>query len=164
MKKALVISLVTRASVLLSAFVLLLVFAAPALANQPALHFTEDVTGDVIECEDRLYTVTSGEVRIVIHTGESASGNVNFTVTFTPHQVVAVDGEGHEFSILGAIWFGGTLNANTDGGQFTSTAKLQIIDQGGGTADSVNLTFHITAQPNNFVVKDFDFGTCMVPE
>jgi hypothetical protein len=29
------------------------------------------------------------------------------------------------------------------------------------TLDSVNVTFHITAQPNNIVVKDFDFGTCV---
>jgi len=26
------------------------------------------------------------------------------------------------------------------------------------------VTFHITAQPNNIVVKDFDFGTCVLPE
>lgn len=159
MKKAHIILLVTRALVLLLAFVLLLVLAAPALANQPAFRFTEDVTGDVFECEDRLYTITSGELWTVIHTGESASGNMNFTITVTPHQVVAVDGEGHEFSIVGAFWFGATLNANTGGFQGTDTLKVQFVGEG-GTADSVNLTFHATAQPNNIVVKDFDFGTC----
>ena len=30
-----------------------------------------------------------------------------------------------------------------------------------GTVDSVNLTFHVTAQPNNIVVKDF--GLAPVP-
>jgi hypothetical protein len=34
----------------------------------------------------------------------------------------------------------------------------------GATVDSVNLTVHVAAQPNNFVVKDFDFGTCAPPE
>jgi hypothetical protein len=38
------------------------------------------------------------------------------------------------------------------------------VSKGGGTVDSVNLTFRVTAQPNNFVVKDFDFGTCAPPE
>ena len=45
----------------------------------------------------------------------------------------------------------------------TATQKLQIVSKGGGIVDSVNLTFHITAQPNNVVVKDFDFGTCEAP-
>lgn len=160
MKKTFVNLLVKRASVLLSAFVLLLIFATPALANQPAFRFTEDVTADVFECEDRLYTITSGELWTVIHEGESASGNMNYTITVTPHQVVAVDGDGDEVSIVGAVWFGATLNANTGGFQGTDTLKLQVVGQGGGTVDSVNLTFHVTAQPNNIVVKDFDFGTC----
>lgn len=159
MKKAHFILLVPRALVLLAVFGLLLALSTPALANQPAFRFTEEVTGDVFECEDRLYTITSGELWTVIHEGESASGNMNYTITVTPHQVVAVDGEGHEFSIVGAAWFGATLNANTGGFQGTDTIKLQIVGEG-GIADSVNLTFHFTAQPNNIVVKDFDFGTC----
>jgi hypothetical protein len=78
--------------------------------------------------------------------------------------VVAVDEAGNQYSIAGAVWFGGTTNANTAGEQFTSTEKLQIVSKGGGAVDSVNLTFHVTAQPNNFVIKDFDFGTCAAPE
>jgi hypothetical protein len=118
------------------------------MANQPAYRYTEDVTGDVLVCQDRLYTITSGELWTVIHEGESASGNTNYTITVTPHQVVAVDGEGHEFSIVGAAWFGATLNANTGGFQGTDTLKLQVVGQGSGAVDSVNLTFHVhgTAQ------------------
>jgi hypothetical protein len=143
---------------------LLLALTGPALANQPAQHFTEDVTGDTIQCDTAVYTVTSGTIRTVVHEGAAASGNVNFTVTITPQNVVAVDEDGNLYAIAGAVWFGGTINANTGGEEFTSTQKLQIVSKGGGTADSVNLTFHVTAQPNNVVVKDFDFGTCAAPE
>jgi hypothetical protein len=153
-----------RIFLLLSSVGMLLALAAPALASQPATHSTEDVTGDTFQCDTAVYTVTSGTISIVTHEGASASGNENFTVTITPHNVVAVDEAGNQYSIVGAIWFGGTINANTGGMQFTDTDKLQIVSQGGGTVDSVNVTFHITAQPNNIVVKDFDFGTCAEPE
>jgi hypothetical protein len=153
-----------RVLLLLSSVGLLLALAAPALANQPATHSTEDVTGDTIQCGTTTYTITSGSISIWTHEGASASGNLNFTVTIQPRNVVAVDEAGNQYSIVGAIWFGGTINASTGGMQFTDTDKLQIISAGGGTVDSVNLTFHITAQPNNIVVKDFDFGTCAEPE
>jgi hypothetical protein len=138
--------------------------AAPALANQPAFRFTEDVTGDVFECEGGTYTVTSGEIKFVIHEGESASGNTNLTGTITPRKVVAEDDAGNQYRIVGALWFGETSNANTGGFQATFTGKLQIVGKGVGTADSVNVTFHITAQPNNFVLNEFDFGTCELPD
>jgi hypothetical protein len=150
---------------LLLALVLAAAAAAyPASANAPAQHFTEDVTGDVFVCESAVYTVTSGVIAITIHEGSSASGNLNFTVTIVPRRVVLEDAEGNVYSLHGAVWFGGTLNANTGGEQFTDTEKLQIVSVGGGTVDSVNVTFHITAQPNNIVVKDFDFGSCELPE
>jgi hypothetical protein len=153
-----------RIFLLLSSVGLLLALTVPALASQPATHSTEDVTGDTFQCDTAVYTVTSGTVSIVTHEGSSASGNMNFTVTITPRKVVAVDEAGNQYSIVGAIWFGGTFNANTGGEQFTDTDKLQIVSSGGGTVDSVNVTFHVTAQPNNIVVKDFDFGTCAEPE
>jgi hypothetical protein len=153
-----------RVFLLLSGVGLLLALTVPALANQPAEHFTEDVTGDVFQCEGAVYTVTSGTISTVVHEGASASGNQNFTVTITLQNVVAVDEAGNQYSIVGAVWFGGTFNATTGGEQFTDTEKLQIVSKGGGTVDSVNVTFHVTAQPNNVVVKDFDFGTCALPE
>jgi hypothetical protein len=143
---------------------LVLALALPALANQPAEHFTEDVTGSTFQCDTAVYTVTSGTISFVVHEGTSASGNMNFTVTITPRNVVAVDEAGNQYSIVGAEWFGGTFNANSGGEQFTVTEKLQIVSKGGGIVDSVNLTFHVTAQPNNIVVKDFDFGTCAEPQ
>lgn len=139
--------------------------AVSAYANQPAEHFTEDVTGDAFDCGDETYTITSGEIRITIHEGESASGNQNFTGTVTPRKVVAVDSDGDAVDIRGALWFGGTMNAQRGTEQFTFTGKLRFIDRGTGTVDSVNQTFHITlvnGEPVTF--KAFDFGTCQLPE
>ena len=134
--------------------------ASPVLANGPAVHDSFPVTGDVFVCGANTYTVTSGTVSTVTHQGSSASGNVNFTFTGTPKQVVAEDADGNVYSIVGAIWGGGTFNAQTGGSQMTFTGKLQIVSQGGGTADSVNVVSHIS--PNGDV-NDFDFGTCVLP-
>ena len=41
------------------------------------------------------------------------------------------------------------------------TGKLQVVSQGSGTVDSVNVTFHVTGVNGN--VKAFDFGTCEEP-
>lgn len=142
----------------------MLAAATPALADRPAERFTEDVTGETLVCEDATYTITSGQINIVVHEGSSASGNQNFTFTLTPKNVVAEDEEGNTYRIVGAVWGGGAINANTGGEVFTVTEKLQIVSRGGGTADSVNTIFHITAQPNKLVIKDFDFGTCASPD
>lgn len=150
-----------RIGVLLSSVGLLLALAGPALAT--AEHTLDDVTGDTFVCGTNVYTITSGAISSVVHEGASASGNGNFTATIVPRKVVAVDAAGNQYSIAGAVWFGGTFNANTGGEQSTATQKLQIVSKGGGIVDSVNLTFHITAQPNNVVIKDFDFGTCEAP-
>jgi len=78
--------------------------------------------------------------------------------------VVAVDEAGNIYSIRGAFWFGGTFNAQRGSDQATFTGKLQIVAAGGGTVDSVNLTFHINlvnGVPTN--VKEFDFGSCAEP-
>lgn len=152
-----------RAAALLGSGILLLAAGIPAAANGPVERFTEDVTGDVFECEDATYTVTSGQINIVVHEGSSASGNQNFTFTLTPKNVVAEDESGNVVRIVGAIWEGGAFKAKIDHGVFTETLKLQIVTRGGGTVGSVNTTFHVTAQPNNFVIKDFDFGTCELP-
>jgi hypothetical protein len=135
----------------------LLVGASSALANQPATHFTQDVTGDTLQCGDTTYTIVSGEIAIVMHEGQSASGNANVTGTITPRNVVIQDQDGNIYSLAGAIWFGATFNANTGGFQATSTDKFQIISQGGGTVDSVNAVEHVSPNGKEFL---FDFGTC----
>jgi len=136
----------------------------PAWANSPAVHFVEDVTDDVIECEEAVYTITSGTIKLTFHEGSSSSGNQNFTGTITPQKVVAVDEEDNVYSVRGAFWFGATFNAQQASEQGTFTGKLQIVEKGTGTVDSVNLTFHINAvngEPTN--VKEFDFGSCAEP-
>jgi hypothetical protein len=135
----------------------LLVGASSALANQPAMHFTQDVTGDTLQCGDTTYTIVSGEIVTVMHEGQSASGNANVTGTITPRNVVIRDQNGNLYSLAGAIWFGATFNANTGGFQATSTDKFQIVSQGGGTVDSVNAVEHVSPNGKEFL---FDFGTC----
>jgi hypothetical protein len=135
----------------------LLVGASSALANQPAMHFTQDVTGDTLQCGDTTYTIVSGEIVTVMHEGQSASGNANVTGTITPRNVVIRDQNGKIYSLAGAIWFGATFNANTGGFQATSTDKFQIVSQGGGTVDSVNAVEHVSPNGKEFL---FDFGTC----
>jgi hypothetical protein len=139
-----------------------LVGVAPAAANSPAQHTVEDVTGDVLVCETTTYTITSGTLKITIHEGTSASGNENITGTLTPQNVVAEDEEGNVYSLRGAFWFGGAVNAQQGTFVFTDTGKLQVVSQGSGTVDSVNVTAHITFVNGN--VKEFDFGTCQEPE
>jgi hypothetical protein len=140
---------------------LLLLGAPAALANQPAMHFTEDVTGDVFACGATTYTIVSGTISTVIHEGESASGNLNFTGTVTPHNVVLEDEAGNTYFIAGAVWFGGTFNAQqgTEGGWFTTV--LQIVAPGGGTVDSVNVSGHFSPNGKEF---SLDIGTCVLPE
>ena len=136
----------------------LLVGMSSASANQPAMHFTQPVAGsDPLQCGDTTYTPISGELVTVVHEGQSASGNTNFTSTITPRQVVLQDQDGNLYSVAGAIWFGGTFNANTGGFQGTSTDKFQILSQGGGTVDSVNGVEHISPNGKEF---SFSFGTC----
>jgi hypothetical protein len=104
--------------------------------------------------------VVSGEIAIVLHEGTSASGNTNFTGTVTPRNVVLQDAAGNLYSLRGAEWFGATTNANTGGFQATFTGKFQVVSQGGGTVDSVNVVEHISFNGKEFT---FDFGTCVAP-
>ena len=135
----------------------LLLGMSPAVANQPAMHFTQPVPSDPLQCGDTTYTPISGELATVVHEGQSGSGNTNFTSTITPRHVVLQDQDGNLYSVGGAIWFGGTFNANTGGFQGTSTDKFQILSQGGGTVDSVNGVEHVSPNGTEF---SFSFGTC----
>jgi hypothetical protein len=153
-----------RPTVLLIAFIAVMALATSVAASGPALKFTEDVTGEQFVCDDAVYTITSGEIQLVTHEGSAAQGNTNFTVTVTPRDVVAEDESGNPVSIVGAFWAGGAFNANSFGEVFTLTDKFQIVSSGGGTVGTVNVTFHVTFQQDNFVIKDFDFGNCSTPE
>jgi hypothetical protein len=55
------------------------------------------VAGDIFVCESGTYTAVSGELRAVIHEGESQGGTLNFTGTLVPRNVTLVDEFGNEF-------------------------------------------------------------------
>jgi len=145
---------------LLIAIAALAVGLQPAMAS-PAVHMQQDVTGEVFTCTTTTYTIVSGSIRIAFHEDTTPSGNFNVTGTITPQNVIAEDEAGNLYSIVGAGWFGATVNAKTGGEVFTDTEKFQIVQQGGGTVDSVNTTVHFS--PNGDF-KSFDFGTCVPPE
>jgi hypothetical protein len=138
----------------------LLLLGLSSAGAAPAIHFTEGVTGAAILCGDTTYHAVSGELAFTLHEGQSASGNQNFTVTTVPRNVVLQDEAGNLYSLRGVEWAGATGNANTGGFQATFTGKFQIVSQGGGTVDSVNVVFH--ASPNENLYS-FDFGTCVAP-
>jgi hypothetical protein len=150
-----------RVTTALAAAGALCVVAVPAAAAG-ATHDQEPVAGEVLVCGATSYTLTSGSIKLVSHEGTSASGNTNFTGTVTLQKVVAVDTAGNVYNIRGAEWFGATENAQQVGTfEATFTGKLQVVAQGSGTVDSVNVTTHITSVNGN--VKEFDFGTCVAP-
>ena len=135
--------------------------AGPAFGSGPATREIIPVVGDQFVCEEATYTIISGSIQIVEHEGESASGNQNVTFTVTPQHVVAEDGDGNVVSIRGATWGGGSVNVQQGTDVFTFTDKLQLVQEGSGRIDNVNMTFHITTVNGN--LKEFDFGTCVSP-
>jgi hypothetical protein len=136
--------------------------AGSAFGSGPAEREIVPVIGDQFVCEGATYTITSGSVQLVGHFGESASGNLTFTFIVTPLHIVAEDGNGNVLTDVGAFASAGSFNAQQGTGVFTSTLKLQFVQQGSGTVDTLNVTFHITTVNGN--VKDFNFGTCVAPE
>jgi hypothetical protein len=135
---------------------------ASSAFGSPAEREIVPVTGDQFVCEGATYTITSGSVQLVEHFGESASGNGTFTFIVTPLNIVAEDGDGNVLTDVGAFASAGSFNAQQGTGVFTSTLKLQFVQQGSGTVDTLNVTFHITTVNGN--VTDFDLGTCVAPE
>jgi hypothetical protein len=137
-----------------------LAFAAPAAAA-PAEHFEESVVGDIFDCGENTYTVVSGTLKSVFHSGVTPTGNTNFTGTLTPKGVTLVDEDGNTYRLGGAVWFGDTSNANQGSAQGTFTAYLNIVSQGGGVVDRVAQTAHFSSNGTEFFL---DKGTCLLPE
>jgi opacity protein-like surface antigen len=138
-----------------------LALAAAAAASGPAVHFSESVVGDVIPCEGGLtLTAISGSLKGVIHEGTSASGNMNFTGTLVPKDVVFVGSDGNTYRPAGAIWFGGAFNAQQGTGTFTFTEHIAFVGPGGGLVGTIHITEHVSPNGNEVSV---DFGTCEDP-
>ena len=137
--------------------------SSPAAANGPAQHESNPVVGDTFVCDSGTYTAVSGELRTVIHEGESQGGTFNFTGTVVPKNVTLVNESGDEFFAAGAIWFGGSFNTRTGGLADTFTFKIHIISaDGGGTVGSVNFTAHVSPHGDEFF--QIDGTTCGPPE
>lgn len=156
-----------RLSTVLSAMALVALLAVPAFASghgQGAEHETFSVVGDVFDCGAESYTITAGNIRATFHQGESASGNTNFTGTLTPEHVVAQSSDGRTVHVRGALWFGGTMNAQQDTFQETFTGKIQLVEKGKGTVENVNMTFHVTVVKGEVVtLKELDLSSCALP-
>jgi hypothetical protein len=75
--------------------------------------------------------------------------------------VVAQDEDGALFAVRGALLQSGGQNLIAGVGVFTFTEHFQILSlSGGGVADTVNVTMHVTQTPDNIVLIDIDAGTC----
>jgi hypothetical protein len=146
-------------ALLAGAFSLATLLFVVAPAGGAVTFSQEDVTGFVFQCTTTSFTAQSGTIEIVEHDGVAANGNTNFTVTATAKGVVLLGSDGQTYRERGALWFGGTTNANTGLSNFTFTGKVQFIGPG-GTGGTINLTMHVS--PNG-TVKDFDFGDCQFP-
>ena len=144
----------------LLALVLASAAAASPASAAPAQHFEDDVTGDVFVCASAVYTVTEGTLKSVFHEGTSKSGNINFTGTLVPKNVLLEDEDGNQYSLSGAVWFGDTFNAQQGTAQGTFTAYMNIIRRGVGVVDSVRQTAHFSSTGE----FSLDNGSCVLPE
>jgi hypothetical protein len=133
--------------------VLVLALFLPLAASAATTHESFDVTGAVFPCPTHTYTVTSGAIKEVMHESVDASGTTHFTVTDTPDHVSLVDEDGKDYSLTGAIWFGGR-----DDEILTATHMLNIVGRG-GVSDSIRLVERF----RNGQLISHDFGSCELP-
>jgi hypothetical protein len=135
----------------------LLVFAValllPLAAGAATTHDSFDVTGTVFPCPTHTYTVTSGEIKEVMHESVDASGTTHFTVTDTADHVRLVDEDGNVYSLRGTIWFGGRNDEI-----LTATHMFNIVGRG-GVSDSIRLVERF----RNGQLISRDFGSCELP-
>src|SRR4051794_24910074 len=104
-------------------FVVLLVSVfLPLAASAATTHDSFDVSGSVLPCPTHTYTITSGEIKLVMHESVDATGVTHFTVTQTPAHVSVIDEQGNVYSLQGAIWFGGRNDQI-----LTATHMLNIV-------------------------------------
>jgi hypothetical protein len=133
--------------------VLVLALFLPLAASAATTHESFDVTGAVFPCPTHTYTVTSGAIKEVMHESVDASGTTHFTVTDTPDHVSLVDEDGKDYSLTGAIWFGGR-----DDEILTATHMLNIVGRG-GVSDSIKLVERF----RNGQLISHEFGSCELP-
>lgn len=133
--------------------------ATPAVAGSPAIHFTEDVTGDVVTCDSTELTA-AGSFKFTLHEGSAASGNENFTGTGVPN-VTFTDAAGNTYRLAGALWFGGAFNAQQETFVFTDTEHFVILNSDGGLFGKISITSHLSANGKEFTLN---MGNCVPPD
>jgi hypothetical protein len=158
----------TQQRALFAALLLLLALAVlPGLASAaPGQVVKLDPTGAVFTCAGgTTYTVTGGTLIFVLHESTDANGGQHVTGTNAPTGVTLLGSDGLTYTLAGAAWFGGNLNANGASG-FTDTEYFNIIAPGGGVVAKVSIVSHITFQPDGSVSVEFEKnrGECVAPE
>ena len=121
--------------------------AAPAAATVE--RFVEDVSGDVVVCENNTYTL-DGSIRSVFHESTDAQGMAHVTGTTTTSGLVAVDEDGRVYAVRGAQWFG--ENETPNGGVATFTFHLSVVRAGQGVVDTIRVVAHFG--PGGFFERD----------
>ncbi|MCH7999342.1 MAG: hypothetical protein IIA91_07675 [Chloroflexi bacterium] len=110
----------------------------------------------IIVCDDASYFL-SGAFRTKLNEHVNASGDTVITGVQIPTGMVAEDGDGNVFRVVGVIHGRVTLDADTGRGQASSTTVLRIVGRGRGTVGTVWTAMHIDADG---VVESSDNGSC----
>jgi hypothetical protein len=145
-------------------------WVAPASAGTPATVTTSILSYDpgsfFIPCGTTTLQFVSGTSRSVYREGQSASGNLQYTMKNTINGVV-IDGDGNLYNIHG-VQAQPTVIRVQDGvetQQTTQIEKFVLLDPSGGLVDKFNstITFSLTIVDGELIENRFHFvdqGTC----
>jgi hypothetical protein len=145
---------------LTAALLMLASISGTALAGSPAVHFSFDPTGVVLDCGANQYTVMSGTILAVGHSNDYFStGHETFRASAV---LVQKNGEagptGPLYRMVGAETHGIEASAWTGGHAAGDTYDYNIL----GTGDSIHMVVHAdSSAPLGFSVTSH--GTCNAP-
>lgn len=134
---------------------------AAAASSQQTMHSSFDATGAVFTCGQGDITVTGGTVDQVMHSGEDAQGVFHYTGTIHVQGVTGVDAAGNQYTITGALWFGGKALSEDQNLVATDTAHFVIHSADGGIYGKVQVVDHFNLNGSTFT---FDIGGCEAPQ
>ena len=116
----------------------------------------EEVSHTTIVCDDATYTL-SGGLRTKFDERVNAAGDTIITVVLIPSRMVAEDGEGGTFRVVGVAHARTAFNEDTGPGQVSITVLLRIVGRGGGIVGTVWTEMRTDADG---VMEFSDRGTC----
>jgi len=123
-----------------------------ALADQDIVPFEIPQT---IVCDDATYTL-SDAFRTSTNEHVNAAGDTMITVVQKPNGMVAEDGDGNTFRVVGVIHGQIKLSA-TGRGHANIGARLRIVEQGGGTVGTVGARIRLSTDGGP---QSSDLGSC----